>query len=168
MSRADADTVKFKEQWEPETGYPVVGRIVRIMDDGRPLVDYPGNSRGPVEARSIIDQLPDSADEVHPINIPVLLVFDQGDSRRPIVVGLIQNSFRSSSEKEVILSSDRVDDLRVDGNRISFDAKDEIILRCGKSSLRLRRDGKIILKGAQLVSRASGENKIKGASVKIN
>jgi hypothetical protein len=49
-----------------------------------------------------------------------------------------------------------------------FDAKDEIQLRCGKSSVTLRKDGKIEIKGTQIVSRASGVNRIKGASVAIN
>ncbi|MCC6418741.1 MAG: hypothetical protein IT429_10940, partial [Gemmataceae bacterium] len=49
-----------------------------------------------------------------------------------------------------------------------FDAKEEIVLRCGKSSITLRKDGKVVVLGAEVVSRASGTNKIKGAAVRIN
>jgi hypothetical protein len=44
----------------------------------------------------------------------------------------------------------------------------EIVLRCGKASITLTRAGKIIIRGAYLLNRSSGVNKIKGASVQIN
>lgn len=59
-------------------------------------------------------------------------------------------------------------DARVDGRRVVLHADDEILLECGASSILLRKDGKIIVKGAQIVSRASGRHKIRGASVQIN
>jgi len=49
-----------------------------------------------------------------------------------------------------------------------FNAEKEIELCCGKSSLIMKKDGRIVIKGIQLVSRASGVNKIKGAAVRIN
>ncbi len=57
---------------------------------------------------------------------------------------------------------------RVDGRRVVIHAADEILLECGASSILLRKDGKIILKGIQIVSRASECHKIRGASVQIN
>ena len=60
-------------------------------------------------------------------------------------------------------------DVTVDGRKISIDAQEELTLRCGKSSITLRRDGKIVIKGIwQLVSRAEGTNRIQGGSVAIN
>jgi hypothetical protein len=51
---------------------------------------------------------------------------------------------------------------------IVLEAQQEIALRCGQSSLTLRRDGKIVLRGRDVVSRASRRNKIRGGSVDIN
>ena len=56
----------------------------------------------------------------------------------------------------------------VDGERLVFTAKKEIVLRCGKASITLTRAGKILIRGAYLLSRSSGVNRIKGGSVKIN
>ena len=47
-------------------------------------------------------------------------------------------------------------------------AEREIELRCGKSSLVLTRAGKVLIRGAYLLSRSSGVNRIKGGSVQIN
>ena len=47
-------------------------------------------------------------------------------------------------------------------------AEQEIVLHCGDASVTLTKAGKIILRGAYLLSRSSGVNRIKGASVQIN
>jgi hypothetical protein len=47
-------------------------------------------------------------------------------------------------------------------------AEREIVLRCGDASITLTRAGKVIIKGRYVVSRSTGYNKIKGATVDIN
>jgi hypothetical protein len=47
-------------------------------------------------------------------------------------------------------------------------AEREMVLRCGEASITLTRAGKVIIKGAYIVSRSTGYNKIKGAAVDIN
>lgn len=59
-------------------------------------------------------------------------------------------------------------DLVLDGERITVDAKREIVLRCGKASITLTRSGKIILRGTHVVSRSSGANRVLGSTVRIN
>jgi uncharacterized protein (DUF2345 family) len=56
----------------------------------------------------------------------------------------------------------------IDGQRLQFEAKDEIVLKCGKASITLTKAGKIIIRGTYLLSRSSGVNRIKGGSVQIN
>jgi hypothetical protein len=58
--------------------------------------------------------------------------------------------------------------VRVDHRTLDLEAADEIRLTCGKSSLVLRRDGTVIVRGVTIVSRASQSNKIKGGTVSIN
>ena len=53
-------------------------------------------------------------------------------------------------------------------SEVHITAETKIELRCGRSSLSMSKDGKIVLKGEELVSRARRVNKIKGAAVKIN
>ena len=59
-------------------------------------------------------------------------------------------------------------DAVIDGKQITFDAEEQIVLRCGKSSITLTKKGKVIIRGAYLLNRSTGVNHIKGGSVKIN
>ena len=43
-----------------------------------------------------------------------------------------------------------------------------VTLKCGDGSIAMRRDGKILIKGLDLVSHAARTNRVKGGSVAIN
>ncbi|MGE0529419.1 MAG: hypothetical protein AB7P49_20375 [Bdellovibrionales bacterium] len=49
-----------------------------------------------------------------------------------------------------------------------LEAKQQLTLKCGDGSITLREDGKVLIKGKDLVSRAQRTNRIKGGSVAIN
>jgi len=51
---------------------------------------------------------------------------------------------------------------------VVLEAEQEVVLRCGDASITLRRDGKVVLRGAYVETRAKGLNRIRGGSVKIN
>lgn len=48
------------------------------------------------------------------------------------------------------------------------EADEALVLRCGKSSVTLGADGRVTIKGKQLLSRAEGQNRVQGASVALN
>jgi hypothetical protein len=58
--------------------------------------------------------------------------------------------------------------LTLQGKTITLDADKEATIVCGKSSIHLRKDGRVVIRGARILSRSSGTNKIRGASVMIN
>jgi len=47
-------------------------------------------------------------------------------------------------------------------------AEEGLVIECGKSSIILTKDGKVQIKGVDLLSRAKGMNKIKGAGINLN
>lgn len=49
-----------------------------------------------------------------------------------------------------------------------IEANKSLTLQCGEGSITLRRDGRILIKGKEIVSRAEETNRIRGASVTIN
>ena len=49
-----------------------------------------------------------------------------------------------------------------------MEARENLTLRCGDGSITIRADGKILIKGKDLVSHAQRTNRIKGGSVAIN
>jgi hypothetical protein len=56
----------------------------------------------------------------------------------------------------------------IDGERLELKSEREIVLRCGKASITLTRDGKILIRGTYLLNRSVGTNRIQGGSVQIN
>ena len=99
----------------------------------------------------------------------VLLVFEEGDPDRPIIVGLIGDFlediiFMETNEHD----SQEPKEALVDGKRVTLEAKEEVVLKCGKGSITIRKDGKIVIRGTHLLSRSSGPQRIKGSSVSIN
>ncbi len=57
---------------------------------------------------------------------------------------------------------------RLEGQTVHIKATDGLVIECGKGSIVMSGDGRIHTKGSELVSRASGVNRIKGAFVNIN
>jgi hypothetical protein len=55
-----------------------------------------------------------------------------------------------------------------DGERLVVSAVHGLVLRCGKASITLSADGKIVVRGTHVVSHSSGLNRIKGGSVQVN
>lgn len=139
----------------------VLGRICSSVGDGPSgptvQVDYPGNPHGPLAAR-IVTTLP-----AHQLRegAEVLLVFDDGASNRPIVAGVVATSSAELAPGHPLSVS-------VDGRRVTLDATDEVVLRCGAASITLRRNGRVVIRGAHVETHARGVNRIKGGSVQIN
>lgn len=140
-----------------------VGRLVGWKEDAGPTVDYPGNQRGPLVARTAVALDPQSARAAAARGRDVLLTFDSGSSERPIIVALlepesVQSRLPASPGYEAV----------VDGRRVVLDAQDEIVLRCGESSITLRRNGRVVISGAYVETCSRGVNRIKGGSVQVN
>jgi hypothetical protein len=133
----------------------VTGRLAGFSDAGWPLVDYEGNPAAgqPAEARNACPDLAKRGAVA--IGAELLLQFMQGDPARPVVVGVMQAAAPAWQAK-------------VDDEVLQLKATRRIELSCGAASIVLAADGKVVIKGAHLLSRSSGPNKIRGASVDIN
>jgi hypothetical protein len=143
-----------------------VGKLVGWSDSEGPLVDHSSNPHGPISARTTVALDADATQAAVDTGQEVLLVFEAERSDRPIIVGLLQQP-RSRVEVEKAPTNQRLQAV-VDGRSVVFDAKDEIVLRCGEASITLRRNGRIVVRGAYVETRATGVNRIKGGVVRIN
>ena len=96
-------------------------------------------------------------------------MFEEGDPDRPLVLGLLEPAPRERSSPEQQDEKENAPfNLELDGESLTLTAKKQITLRCGKASVTLTRAGKVIIRGAYLLNRSSGVNRIKGGSVQIN
>jgi hypothetical protein len=143
----------------PPLGTVSVGRIV-AMQQAAPLVDFPANTSGAlVQARSLV---PVSQRE---IGREVALAFEENDPTKPLILGLLQLATSLDSN---LPEPQQPVEVEIDEEVLTLTAKKEITLRCGKASITLTSAGKILIRGAYLLSRSSGVNRIKGGSVQIN
>lgn len=87
----------------------------------------------------------------------------------PVLSGNLANlEIEAPVEKVEINLPTNKENLVINGKKLTLEADQEIELKCGKGAIVIRKDGKILIRGTNLVSRSSGANKIKGASVAIN
>ena len=133
-----------------------VGELLALLDDGqRPLIRHgEGASQETLEARCCVDL------GARDVGCEVALMYEQGDRRRPVVIGVM----RGSAAVGVALPVE----LQADGGRLVVSAKERLVLRCGNASITLTAAGKILVEGSYVSSRASGVNRIWGGSVEIN
>lgn len=148
--------------------YPVLADLVGTDEAGRPLVRIRGDDGQPVVARTALAPQASTRDERASASTAVLVVFEGGDSERPIIVGEVRDALGLAPDTVFALGKPGPCDLRVDGRSLVVDAQQEIELRCGKASIVLQRDGKVLIRGTHVVSRSSGSNKIKGGSISLN
>lgn len=59
-------------------------------------------------------------------------------------------------------------DVQTDGQRLTLQARNELTLRCGKSSVKLRADGRVEIRGETIISEAVRANRVRGGSVELN
>jgi hypothetical protein len=127
----------------------VSGKVVSLESNGLVLVDYPKNHLGWVQARTLVNELQ--------VGAAVLLAFDGGDHTRPVVLGILYD--RVNTEKAT---------LHLKASRIIIEAGEELVMKSGEGSFEARRDGKVNIKGRDVVSRAARTNKVRGSTVLIN
>lgn len=144
-----------------------VGTLVGADPEGGLRVVYPGQPEaGGLPARTTVIVAPQDAGR------QVVLVFEEGDPYRPIVLGLLQarpvRTEDTAADVVGSISPRARRHVRVDGERVQIEARRELVLQCGKSSITLRADGQVYVKGVKIVSRARGLHKIRGANVRIN
>jgi hypothetical protein len=138
-----------------------VSRLVALGDDAHTaFVHDPSDPNAAVlRARSVVD--------LHGAHIgrSVVLLFEQGDPARPIVMGVLCGD-EGWPLPETVAAGQVA--LSADGQRLVVSAQQQLVLRCGKASITLTRSGKVLIEGAYVSSRASGVNRVKGGAVQLN
>jgi len=172
MSRAhdeDAKSAALPVELEPPAPTPalaakspatgptgvVIGFISHINDQGLPCVAIPGSAAEAVPARSLC------AIGTEHRGQQCALLFENGDPRAPLVLGLLQHPVLS-------LQGDIEQARHTADGELHLHARHAIELHCGEASFRMSADGRIELRGSTLVSHATVLNRIRGASVKLN
>lgn len=119
--------------------------LVGFDADGQPLVSRAG---GPAEpAVSLVPLGPDLTGR------EVAVLPFAGAHARLLLIGQLQPPAMTAE---------------VDGASQVIRARDTLTLRCGKASITLTADGRITIRGTDILTRAEGANRVQGASVQLN
>jgi hypothetical protein len=94
-------------------------------------------------------------------NDRVLVWIAVGPEAQGVVIGRIGAGAAVRAAAPESRPGDVADDLVIEAGR-------NLTLRCGDGSITIREDGKILIKGKDLVSHAQRLNRIKGGAVQIN
>lgn len=143
-----------------------LGRIVAVNAQHRVLVDIDGAS-GSIVARLAIPADTARIRRAIQSRQVAVLAFENGDLGFPIVVGLVAAPGHKRVE-EVSALPPGVVQVDADGRRVRLKAADEIVLECGKASVTLRRNGKVVIRGTHVETNSAGTNRIKGGQVRVN
>ena len=154
---------------EERISSPRVGWVAGDGASGVLLVDFEGNRRGPLPVRSTVALTPEAIRRAVVERQGALLLFEKGDPALPVLVGLLQNTSAAPLTEALLDSLDAGPrEARVDGRQVRIEAREEVTLTCGKASLTLRRNGDVILRGANIRTEAEQVQRIKGGKVQIN
>jgi Domain of unknown function (DUF6484) len=136
----------------------VSGRLVGFSPCARAPLVVQAESSVALEARTIVD--------LHAAHVgrEVLLAFELGNRHKPIVLGILG----PLTSLAPFTSNAGSLEVEADGRRLVVEARNELVLRCGRASVALHADGRIELRGDAIVSTAERANRIRGGSVELN
>lgn len=129
-----------------------VARFAGFDDAGRFLVAF-GDTEPPVCAWSTVGLTAADA------GAEVAVGYERDGAGRLVILGRLRESASVPTRETLV---------RVDGQRVTVRADQELELRCGNASVVLTRAGKVLINGSYVSSRSRGANRIKGAYVDIN
>lgn len=155
-----------------------LGWLTGMDEEGRLIVDFGGNPNGPLPAKRTLHLTAEMVQAAVSNRQSAVLLFENGDPRLPLVIGLEQGS-SSTPLLDALLEESGIEaaldapapvptEAHVDGQRVVIEGNDEVVLRCGQASITLRRNGKVVIRGVYVETHASGVNRIKGGSVQVN
>ncbi len=155
VMNAETDIIELVTRNTEESGQ-VIGIVIGIIDgfdaSGTPFVEFPVNPTGrALPSRSTVE-----LNEDH-IGRDVALMFEMNNARKPIIIGLMHEP----RDHSVVETRNEEEILRIS-------AATEINICCGESSIRMNKDGRIEIKGKNVLSQAVRSNKIRGGSVGLN
>lgn len=143
------------------------GKIVKVDQNGSVFIHFKDNPKGPIKARVTAAAVDSITRREIDSDLTVMIAFEENDLHRPVVIDVIHDRIEPPPSS---ITTDRkgLEEVKIDGETVTFDAKKEIVMRCGKASITLTKPGKIIIRGTYLLNSSSGANRIRGGSIQLN
>jgi len=156
-SQKQCTVVPFEPTVPPLLPGVCIGHVVSFDAEQGVAVDFPGNQGGPTRARLLVTLDAATLTAAATERQACALLFERGDARLPLIVGLVEPGPAKSPKTA-----------RIDAKKLVLTGEEEVELRCGEASISLKKNGRLVIRGAYVETRAKGTNRIKGGSVQIN
>jgi hypothetical protein len=165
VRKSKSELVPFPQHERVDTAR--IGRVIGC-ENREFRVEFAGGPPGGIRARASVALDDHAFAEAARERREALLLFENGDPSLPVVVMLLRS--RPSPVERVLVGhlADVGKVARVDDRHLVIEGKEEVVIRCGKAALTLRRDGTIVLRGVNVVSQAEQVYKVRGGKVQIN
>ena len=143
------------------------GIVLEVMDEGLILVQDSLDCNAVYPCyflRTSAGSLPQiNADDIVIYRVP------ENDESYGVILGIVEKYVTHNNKvAKKIKKRDISEMTTLEDKVLHIKADDGLVIECGKSSIILTKDGKVQIKGNDLLSRAQRMNKIKGAGVNIN
>jgi hypothetical protein len=102
MNSSELDPLRVL-QARPRIDGSRVGTIVRLQR--RPMVDFSGNPLGPQPARVVSSLSADTLAMAYGARLPVLLVFEEDDPSRPVIVDVVMEELSQVPDADAVLAT---------------------------------------------------------------
>jgi len=136
-----------------------LGRILEVTLDGRVALSIPAIGAEPLWAAGSLCRL--SPEQV---GVTCAVQFVDGDITRPVIIGaLLDQSDGMVKRASVTVTQDNEPE-----KLLELEAKEQLILRCGKASIVMTADGVIDMRGVNLTSHTQQTHRILAASLRAN
>jgi hypothetical protein len=148
----------------PPTSGAISGHLDGIDDEGRVLFKADGTATEAVPVIIGIELSDGALVKAARTHRRAMVVQTADANSRLVLVGLLRERVSSQARDA------RPGQLAVsmDGETVRLSAERNIELRCGAASLILRKDGKIVISGTNVVSASRGSNRVRGATISLN
>ena len=123
-------------------GEIIIGTLVGVDSHGQPLINFPDNPHmNPLPAMTTLPVT------VQLIGRQVALLFANGKLDKPVIMGLIHNPLHEliasyeadtaeqDKDQTNIIPEPTLQNVTIDGKRIVFEGKEEVVIRCGDASI---------------------------------
>ena len=142
---------------------PARGHITAIEPDGRVRVSIDSSGTHEVSC----DLLQTGAnDHALTVNDYVLVVCAEELGQGGVILGRIRPA--SANQPPSVPPALGGEPQRDPPRELVIEAGEELTLKCGEASIKITHDGKIVIRGEHILSRAKGTQRITGGTVAIN
>ena len=147
----------------------VRGRVGVLRDDGLVEVETPAPECRRLQCQVLVTEGRQAA--TLEVGDEVLVSMLPGPGADGVVLGRITTHLAGTETigRESDIAAEATTECRnIAANRIVIEAGEELVLRCGKGTIKIQQDGKVIVRGENVLNSARGTMRIKGGSVGIN